>query len=303
MLGTLKKAAAVIFISLLVFMSFFLSDNGYAASKYLFDRAGVMTDSEQSYVNDYLENVSDEEDVDVIAVITYGYDEEDLVAFADDFYDYGGFGRGDDRDGVIFAIDLKDREMVLVTTGYCTEAVTDYGEDIIYDYMTDNLRSGNYVEALTYNYADTVADFVDMARDGAAVDKNMPGHDGYDWYQDPDGYTSESGNQEFGLSTEGKVGSSGVIAIVVGAIAGLFSSQRKKGELKTVKKKTQANSYARRDSLVLTRSQDRFLYSSVAVTPRPKNNQGGNHGNGPGGTTMHTGSSGTPHGGGHARGF
>jgi hypothetical protein len=93
----------------------------------------------------------------------------------------------------------------------------------------------------------------------------------------------------------------GGISLAAGAGAGLFSSQRQKSKLKTVRKKTQANSYARRNSLVLSRKHDRFLYSTVAVMPRPKQN---NNAHRPGGgTTIHMGSSGTPHGGGHARGF
>ena len=278
---------------------FSFSSIAFGTTQYLYDSAELMSSDEQDYVNEYLAELSQSLNFDIIAVTTYGYSQSDITSFADDFYDYGGFGYGEDHDGVIFVIDMQGREFVLVTTGYGTEAITDYGENLIYDAMYDNIRNGDYVTAFTENYADTVKDFVDMARDGASVDVDTPGHDGYDWYQEPDSYDPEPPNK--GVDP-GMVAGAGGISAVVGVGAGFASSQRQKSRLKTVRKKTQANSYARRDSLVITGKRDRFLYSNVAVTPRPKHNDNNNGGH-RGGTTIHMGSSGTPHGGGHARGF
>ncbi len=277
---------------------FSFSSIAFGTTQYLYDSAGLMSADEQDYVNEYLAELSQSLNFDIIAVTTYGYSQSDITSFADDFYDYGGFGYGEDHDGVIFVIDMQGREFVLVTTGYGTKAITDYGENLIYDAMYDNIRNGDYVTAFTENYADTVKDFVDMARDGASVDVDTPGHDGYDWYQEPDSYDPEPTNK--GVDP-GMVAGAGGISAVVGVGAGFASSQRQKSRLKTVRKKTQANSYARRDSLVITGKRDRFLYSNVAVTPRPKHKE--NDSGHRGGTTIHMGSSGTPHGGGHARGF
>ncbi|MBQ1716212.1 MAG: hypothetical protein II035_07695, partial [Firmicutes bacterium] len=94
---------------------------------------------------------------------------------------------------------------------------------------------------------------------------------------------------------------SGAGALAVGAAAGAISSGRNKSKLKTVRAKTQANSYERQGSLVLSDRRERFLYSTVAVSPRPNaNDQNRGHGQGPrtSGTRVHIGSSGTPHGGG-----
>ena len=305
----MKKTKRSLFIAViltLVLMSFFAYlTPAYAAQYHMFDEAGLMTDSELSYVDGYLSDLSAELGFDIVGVLTYkGYGSEELTAFADDFYDYGGFGYGDDKDGVIFVVDMneKSRRMVLVTTGYGTEAITDYGEEVIYDYVTDSLRTGDFVEAYTKKYADCVADFVEMSREGQAVDVNSPGHDGYEWYEEPENYPSSNENPYYGLKG-GELAVKGGLSVLVGAIVGLFSSQRNKSKLKTVRKKYQANSYARRDSLVLTRKQDMFLYSNVTVTHRPKNE---NRDNGPfsgGGTTIHMGSSGVPHGGGHGRSF
>ena len=299
----LKRSFALITIALILVLSFFAGNSVcFGATQYLYDNAKLMSEYDQDYVNEYLADMSEALDFDIVAVTTYGYSQSDITAFADDFYDYGGFGYGDEHDGVIFVVDMEAREMVLVSTGYGIEAITDYGENLIYENMIEDIRSEDYVRAFTNDYADAVKDFVDMARDGSSVDVDSPGHDGYDWYQDPENYDPNSGTFDAGPDT-GMVAGAGGISAVVGIGAGFLSSQKQKSKLKTVRKKTQANSYARRDSLVITRKQDRFLYSTVAVTPRPKHNNNDDRHHGGGGTTIHMGSSGTPHGGGHARGF
>ena len=172
-----------------------------------------------------------------------------------------------------------------MTTGYGIQAITDYGEELVYDNVTDSLVDGDFVTAFTEKYADKVLELVVKARQGDPVDIDNDG-------------------EEQGMPSAETAAGMGGVAVAAGAGVGLASSQSKKSKLKSVKKKYQANSYERRGSLVLTRKQDRFLYSNVAVTHRPKqNNNGGGKHHGGGGTTIHMGSSGVPHGGGHGRGF
>ena len=287
-----KRLISMATVLLIVFMCFFFSAfPAWGATQHMFNETDLMSGSEVAYVNNYLTKLSEELEFDIVGVlISRGYSEKELTSFADDFYDYRGFGYGNDKDGVIFAVDMKSRLTVLVSTGYGTEAITDYGEEVIYDYVTESLRNYDFVD--TYEkFADTVEDYVIMAREGTPVDVDDPGHDGYDWYEGKDS-----------LPDAETAAGMGAISVAVGTGAGLFSSHTQKSKLKSVKRKTQANSYARKNSLVLTRKQDRFLYSTVAVMPRPKN-ENNNRRMGGGGTTIHMGSSGMPHGGGHARGF
>ena len=284
MVRRLKQFTAISAILLMVFIAFlWSSETAWGASQYFFDDSEQMTYSEMAEVNTYLTEKSEKLSFDIVGVLLYaGYDDESLMEFCDDFYDYGGFGYGSGKDGVIFAVDMKSRRMMLVTTGYGTTAITDQYEEAIYDYVTDSLENEELVDAFE-KYADIVEDYVLAARKGTSAD-------------------TDSGSDMPSAETAAGMGG---ISLAAGAGAGLFSSQRQKSKLKTVKKKTQANSYARRDSLVLTRREDRFLYSTVAVIHRPRqnNNPHGNSGHPGGGTSMHMGSSGMPHGGGHGRGF
>ncbi len=278
MVRGLKRLTAIMAIFLLILMTGLCFPKiAWGATPHMIDDAGAVTGSELEFLEEYFTNMSEKLEFDIVGVITdYGFDEDSLTAKADDFYDYNGYGYGPEKDGVIFVVDLRSRMMVLVTTGYGTEAITDYYEDDIYDYVTDSLGNGEYARAFK-QYADRVEYYVLKARNGGG------------------------GNGGSHLPDAATAAGMGGISLAAGAGAGLFSSQRQKSKLKTVRKKTQANSYARRNSLVLSRKHDRFLYSTVAVMPRPKQN---NNAHRPGGgTTIHMGSSGTPHGGGHARGF
>lgn len=283
-----KKLTAVTAILAMVLMTFvFSSSLAFGATQHMYDDSGILYDSEIYEINNYLTALSDEMEFDIVGVMTNeGYDESSLTAFADDFYDYGEYGYGTENDGVILVVDMNSRLMTLVTTGFGITAITDYGEELIYDYVTDDLRNEDFVSAYK-GYADAVRELVYRAREGDPVDVD-------------DGDGEHNGRSL--PSAEAAAGMGG-ISLAAGAGAGFFSSQRQKSKLKTVRRKTQANSYARRDSLVLSRRQDRFLYKTVSVMPRPKNNNNNNHHGMGGGTTIHMGSSGVPHGGGHARGF
>ena len=296
MARTFKRVSALTVILLLILViSSVYAQPAYADAQHMFSDEGFFTTSELTYVDDYLTELSEKLKFDIVGALIYeGYYDDELTGFADDFYDYGNFGYGPDKDGVIFVVDMKSRQMVLVSTGYGITAITDYGEEVIYDYVTESLRNENFVEVFE-RYADTVEDYVQMAREGTPVDSNAPGHDGYEWYEgDPEG-------TGYNLPDAETAAGMGGISLIFGSVVGFFSSHRHKARLKTVNRKTQANSYARRGSLVLTRQQDRFLYRNVVVQHRPKNENKGSFGGG--GTTIHMGSSGTPHGGGHARGF
>ena len=286
-----KKITAIAAILAMVLMTFILSSSlAFGATQHMYDDSGILYDSEISEINSYLTALSDEMEFDIVGVmISEGYDESSLTAFADDFYDYGDYGYGAEKDGVIFVVDMNSRLMTLVTTGFGITAITDYGEELIYDYVTEDLRNEDFVSAYK-GYADAVRELVYQAREGDPVDVD-------------DGEGQEGEYYERNLPSAEAAAGMGGISLAAGAGAGFFSSQRQKSKLKTVRRKTQANSYARRDSLVLSRRQDSFLYRTVSVIPRPKNNNNDHHHGMGGGTTIHMGSSGVPHGGGHARGF
>ena len=71
--------------------------------------------------------------------------------FADDYFDYNGYGMGTHYDGILFLVSMGEREWAFSTSGYGIDAFTDstlsYMEDMIIPYLSD----GDYYGAfLTY---------------------------------------------------------------------------------------------------------------------------------------------------------
>ena len=74
--------------------------------------------------------------------------------FADEFYENSGMGIGENRTGVLFCIDMYNRETYLTTTGDMIDIIDDQRREEIFDAQMDRLANGDYMgafsEALDY---------------------------------------------------------------------------------------------------------------------------------------------------------
>lgn len=91
----------------------------------VYDMAGLLSDWE---IADFEETIADyrkEMKMDFVVVTTNDAEGKSATAYADDFFDYGGFGYGNGRDGVLFLIDMDNRELTLSTSGNTIRLLTD----------------------------------------------------------------------------------------------------------------------------------------------------------------------------------
>ena len=169
MVRGLKRLTAIMAILLLLLMTgLCFSQTAWAATPHMIDDAGAVSSSELEFLENYLGNMSEKLQFDIVGVITnYGYDEDSLTTAADDFYDHKGYGYGSEKDGIIFVVDVRSRMMVLVTTGFGLEAITDQYENDIYDYVSNSLGNGEYAKSFK-QYADRVEYYVLKARNGGS---------------------------------------------------------------------------------------------------------------------------------------
>ena len=98
-----------------------LTLTAYASSAYLVDDAGLLTDAEFSKLEKKLAKISDSHDVDIVIVTVDSTDGEDLMDFADDFYDYNGYR----EDGILLLVSMDGGDWWVSTTGYGITAITD----------------------------------------------------------------------------------------------------------------------------------------------------------------------------------
>lgn len=119
--------------------------------KRVYDYAGILAQSDVAELENELAKASQEIGMDVTVLTSDFKNGKTLRAYADDFYDNGGFGVGEDKSGVVIFIDMEDRTVYMGTTGkaisYFTDAriynMTD-GDDTLYS----QLAAGDYKTAV-----------------------------------------------------------------------------------------------------------------------------------------------------------
>lgn len=295
MLKRIFTAFVALLFAVLLAVPVFASYDGFTENNpRLNDSADLLTESEEEALLSRLDEISHSFGFDIVIYTTPDLGEyTDVVAFSDDYYDYGEFGYGADRDGVLFVISMAERDWYISTCGYGITLFSDDYIQYIGSVIVSDLSAGNYAEAFNK--------FVDICY-GDLSNPSQSG-DGY-YYDEPgiDYFYGEDGAYNNYYGTQKKADLFSVkyifIALVIGAVASLIIVLLMRGKLKTVRFQNSANSYIKSGSTVLTDKRDIYLYRNVSKTPIPKDNNSGSHHSGGSGSSVHTSSSGVSHGGG-----
>ena len=114
----------------------------------LVDEAGLLTEEESSALLNKLEDISRRYENEVGIVTVNSLEGKTAEAYADDYYDYNGYGYGENDDGLLLLISMGEREWAISTYGYShTTAFTDAGLEYIRGEFQSKLSSGEYAKA------------------------------------------------------------------------------------------------------------------------------------------------------------
>ena len=226
----------------------------------------LLSADEQDTLSASLDDISERGEVDVVIVTTDSLGGKTAQEYADDYFIDHGYGQGQDRDGILFLVDMGDRNWAIATHGYAIDAFTDAGQSYIMDQVKPYLSDGDYSEAFQ-TFAMQCDDFIMQAELGEPYDVDNLPKEPFD------------------------VGVNILIALAVGIVAGLLVTGNMRRKLKTVRKQDQAASYVRKGSMNVTKSNDFYLYRTVSRTAKPKEEEHS------GDSTTHTSSSGDTFGG------
>lgn len=214
------------------------------------DNAGLLTSSELRELQSLLDEISERHLVDVAVLTengTGGF--MSTREYAEYFFEQN-YGYGDELDGVIFFVNMSEREWHIATSGYAITAITDYGLAEIEDETVGYLSAGQYYRAFE-KYADMCDEFITSAKSGHI----------YDVYDEP----------SYGVRRRSIFSMSNVIiSLVFGCIVSLVTVSSMKSQLKTVRMQPNASAYERKNSFNVTNSRDIYLYRRVSKTPRPQ---------------------------------
>lgn len=274
----MKKVLSLLICILLIAVSFVPA---FAAKdNLLVDGADLLTPDEETKINALLCEASDELQFDIVLVTTDSLGGKSSMDFADDYYDYNGYGQGDSNDGCLLVVSMSEREYWLSTTGYGITALTDYGISIINSEVQSYLSDGDYYSAF-YTYADRVREFVSSARQGNIIDVNNSNGYESDYYY--------SGYESAGEKTFSNI----AVSLIVGLIISLIVVLSVKKSYKAIQFQRSAANYLDDGSFNLSQSYEHFLYSHVSRVKIQTESHSSS-----GGSSVHTSSSGTSHGGG-----
>ncbi len=231
-----------------------------SAKNYVNDYAGILSQAEIAELESLLESVSDKHNIDAVIVTVNDTNGQSIVDFSDDFFDYGGYGRGNAYSGILMTLSIGPDERYISTCGSCIYAFTDK----VISYVGKNLAKS----ADAGDYSETCYKFVGF------VDDVMTQYEEKGQYSVP-----------VSLSTSNMI----VIMIIALIIALVISGMVKSG-MNTAITPVNADIYTKGGSAKITASRDMFLYTHISKSER-KTSSGG-------GSSTHTSSSGRSHGGG-----
>lgn len=229
----------------------------------LVDEADLLSDAEESSLLSKLNEISVRHEMDIVVVTTNTLDGASAMEYADDFYDYNGYR----DDGVLFLISMEERDWHISTKGFGIIAITDAGLDHISERFLPDLGEGEYAAAFDI-YADFCDKFITQAKTGEPYDVgNLP----KDPFDAPMNF---------------------LISLGIGLVVGFIATGVMKGQLKSVKSKAEATEYVKSGSMMISESNEYFLYRNVSKTQKAESSSSS------GGSSTHTSSSGSTHGGG-----
>ena len=202
------------------------------------DYADVLTDSEEAELIAKLEALGSEYDIEIGAITVDSYEGKDPQAFADDFYDYNGYGYGENDDGLIVVFNTGkgdgNRNLAISTHGKGIELLTDLEIDRIIEMMINPIKNGDFAGAFD--------NFVTECE--GAFDESIS----IIWIP---------------------------VSILVGFGLAFLIVKIQASKLKTVVQKADAADYV--GNVVLTYQNDQFMYKNVTSSPKVKSESSSTH--------------------------
>ncbi len=260
-LKSVSAFAAAVFIFLSIQLYFGLS--AYTEfhdpdAPRLADDADILSEAEEALLLESMTVLSDKYKTDVIIVTTLSTGGKSNRDYADDFYDYGGYGLGAGYDGILLLVNFgSGRGWYISTYGSAIGDFSDSDIEKIGDNIKTYLSDGEYFSAF-----DKYLDLIEYPLSGSALPRKA---------------------SELFLY----VG----VCFVIGLATAFVSTSVMRSKMNPVKCSAAADSSVVNGSFNLTGAGDYFLYKTVAKTARPKPTSSK-------GSSTHRSSSGRSHGGG-----
>lgn len=233
----IKKRILPVILSVVFLMAFICPVFAGENISRVVDCAEILNDTEEEKLKDKLDEISEKYQCDVSVVTEESINGQNPQDYADDYFDYFGYGLGEDKSGILLLVTMEERKWQISTHGKAIKIFTDRCQKEISDSFTPYLSDGDYYEAFE-KYARGCEDYLSG--------------------------NNHSGGNNWGIRI--------LISLGVGFICALIVSGVMRSQMKTVRMNPDARDYLKEGSLQVTKSHDLYLYSQVIRTEKPKAN-------------------------------
>ena len=234
----MSKRIVLFLLTLFMLLAFSVSSVAYATEIHggLYDGADLLTYSEEQALQSRLSSISQQYGAQ-ISIIILDNCVGSIDSYVEDIYDDMGLGYGEDHDGVLLLVCMDVREYRILSNGFAASAISTDDIDEMCDYIVSYLSDGDYYRAFE-RFADKCEYYLNGYINGFPFDF-----------------------LKYGL-----------ISLGIGAAVGLITVLIMKAQLKSVRKKHDANVYVKSGSMHITRAGDYFLYRNLSKTAKQTSN-------------------------------
>ena len=258
----------------------------------VYDDADLLTEEEEAELQELLVETAQRIEQDLIIVTTDDAEGKSSMEYADDFFDEHGFGyEKSNGSGVLYLIDMDNRQIYISTAGTGIEQYTDNEIESTLDVLYEHVSDQDYYDSCTAFVKEAEkcltggesADngYYDSERE-SFVDYDSSDYKKIRW-QDSLAEAFQPGTLFMNL---------GIAAVIAGIITLIISHNRKTQT--TVSSRT----YLKQGSLHQNEHTDFFTHTTVVTRKIEHDNNNSSGGGGGGHSSSHSSSSGASHGGG-----
>lgn len=247
------------------------------------DAADLLSEAEESGLEQAALELRSKYFMDIVILTVQSLDGASAQNYADNYYDLGGYGYGENGDGILFLLAMDEREWYISTCGEAIYAVTDYGVQQLGSAALPYLSDGLYFDAFN-TYLNELSFFLEAY----ALADPLDGYADYsgDFYhgtREEILYYEEEEDINFFLSLGSGIVAAGIVILIM------------RSSMNTKRRQQSASDYMNEGSYHLRVQRDMFLYSNVSKTRKQQSNSSG------GGSSVHRSSGDRRHGGGGGR--
>ena len=246
----MKKRILVLLTALCMLLSALPVFGAEMTEQRVFDYAELIDEADEREMHLWIQDMRENWGMDLAYLTTDDTEGKSVQQYGADFYVEHDLGLGENYDGVIFVLDMGNREGQIITSGKAIDIYTDYYIDQMWDNMVGYLSDGDYYNAFFSLYMDM---------------NELAGE--YEQYQtDPDSFISDYSKAQKQKSIFTSLGIAAIFSLV---IAGFAVSSMKKA-CRNVRPYTDGRAYLKENGFYLTTNQDSFATTHTSMMPIPR---------------------------------